>query len=76
MRQWWAFPAIQPILTQPNIGGMIFASKPAKRRRQALKQGKEQTIMQVIINNIMYSIIPDKSGNGYHVQAVPVKVGA
>ena len=43
---------------------------------QALKQGKEQTIMQVIINNIMYSIIPDKSGNGYHVQAVPVKVGA
>lgn len=32
--------------------------------------------MQVIINGIIYTIVPDKRGNGYHVTAVAVKAGA
>lgn len=31
--------------------------------------------MTIVINNMVYIITPDPKGNGYHVQATPVKVG-
>lgn len=31
--------------------------------------------MTVVINNVIYIITPDPKGNGYHVQATPVKAG-
>ena len=31
--------------------------------------------MTVVINNVIYTITPDPKGNGYHVQATPVKAG-
>lgn len=32
--------------------------------------------MTIVINNMVYIITPDPKGNGYHVVAQPVKVGA